>query len=125
MHPPPCRFLLCYCTYTNAQRQGTALNMTICEAKNAKDFVRGFNRFKTISVWQHKTAAQFGSAKVVLPLNVYELVQKYVDTYRPAAADEHLVFVSPSTGERIQRIAGVLEQLSAHFGKKVSFSGAC
>ena len=50
MHPIPCRFLLCYCTYTNAQRQGAALNMTVAEAKNAKDFIRGFDKFKTISV---------------------------------------------------------------------------
>ena len=99
--------------------------MTIGEAKNAKDFVRGFNRFKTISVWQHKTAAQFGSAKVVLPYKVYELLLKYMEKYRPEATDEDLIFVSPATGERIQRVAGVLEQLSAHFGKKVSYAGAC
>ena len=105
-----CRFLLCFCTYiTIAQRQRAALNMTLREARTAKDYVRGFDRFKTIAAWQHKTAASFGSAKIILPYPVHDLLQKYIQTYRLSAADEDFVFVSPSTGERVQRVARVLE----------------
>ena len=109
---------MCYAVYTNAQRQGIVLNMTIAEVKRAAVITRGFTTFYTISVWEHKTKTSFGSAKVVLPEWVFTLLKKYIDDFRGEYTDEDLVFVTRS-GEKISKLAGELEKLSSQFGKKV------
>ena len=111
---------MCYAVYTNAQRQGIVLNMTIAEMKRAAVFRRGFTSFYTISVWEHKTTGSFGSAKVVLPEWVFSLLKKYVEQYRGDSEDHDLVFVT-RTGERISKLVGELEKLSSQFGKKVCY----
>ena len=109
---------MCYAVYTNAQRQGIVLNMTIAEVKRAAVITRGFTTFYTISVWGHKTKTSFGSAKVVLPEWVFTHLKKYIDDFRGEYMDEDLVFVTRS-GEKISKLAGELEKLSSQFGKKV------
>ena len=61
-HSP--RYYYLYTVYTNAQRQGAALNMTVKEAKEAKEYTRGQGILPNdIS----KTTAQCGSVKLVVP----------------------------------------------------------
>ena len=94
-----------YCVYTNAQRQGTVLNMTI---KEAREFTRGFHTFYTISVWDHKTTAAYGSAKIVIPKWVYTTLLKYIEKHREGCKNEDLIFIN-TKGEKVTKLAGELE----------------
>lgn len=109
---------MCYAIYTNAQRQGSVLNMTLSEVSRAAAYTRGFTTFHTISVWEHKTTSSFGSAKIVLPEWVFTLLKEYIRKFREGCSEEDLVFVT-TTDEKISKIAGELEKLSSQFGKKV------
>ena len=81
---------MCYMVYTNAQRQGAVINMTLGEVKRATEYTRGKLTFRCISVWEHKTTSSFGSAKVVLPEWVFRLLNKYAEGHD----DSDLVFVT-------------------------------
>jgi hypothetical protein len=105
------RFLMCYLTYTNFQRQGAVCNMTageVIEAKTVKEY-------RVISVWEHKTAMSHGSARIACHVRVYQVLVDYLGN--KSGAD--LVFTT-SSGERVTHITTELEKLSEHFSKKFS-----
>ena len=62
------RFLMCYLVYTNYQRQGAVVNMTMKEPKNAETK----DEFKVVSVWDHKTATSHGAARIVMPKRIHQ-----------------------------------------------------
>ena len=69
-----CRFIMCYLVYTNFQREGAIMNMTAVE-------VMGATRtkvFHVIAVWEHKTAASHGPAKVAVKENIYKLLVEHM-----------------------------------------------
>ena len=50
------------CVYTNYQRQGAVVNMTVSELKSAETK----DEFKVVSVWEHMTATTHGAARIEL-----------------------------------------------------------
>ncbi len=52
---------MCFLVYTNYQRQGAVINMTMGELDSAE--TKG--DLKVVSVWDHKTAAAHGAARIM------------------------------------------------------------
>lgn len=100
---------MCYLLYTNFQRQGAVANMTAGEVTRAEKA----REYRVIRVWDHKTAATHGSARIAAHVKVYQLL---VDHMAPKSGAD-LVFTT-GNGERVTHAALELEKLGDHFGKK-------
>lgn len=107
------RFLMCHLIYTNFQREGSVCNMTAEEVASAEKS----GAYYVIKVWNHKTSATHGSARIAAHQRIYELLVSYMDTKRGSA----LVFTT-ATGERVTHSALELEKLGEHFGKNLAIS---
>lgn len=68
------RFLMCYLVYTNFQRQGAVANMTAGEVLSAQKC----REYQIIMVWEHKTVATHGSARIAVHIRVYQLLLRYI-----------------------------------------------
>ena len=104
---------MCYLVYTNFQRQGAVANMTAEEVKAAAKS----RDYRVIYVWDHKTKAAHGSARIAVHIKVYQLL---VDYMAPKSGPD-LVFTT-NTGERVTHITLELERLGDFFGKKFSIT---
>lgn len=87
--------------------------MTASEVK-AKYESRGLC---VVHVWEHKTVTSHGSAKIVMPPWVYEILMTY--TGDKTGADR--VFQT-TTGEPVTHLSIELEKLGNIFGKKLTMS---
>ena len=65
---------------------------------------------------QHKTSGLFGSANLVVPKMIHEMVSRYAEKHRPSpAADfEGYVFLTPQ-GRQVAHIADELRALTKHY----------
>ena len=70
-----------------------------------------------ISVWNHKTAAQHGAAKIVTPTWLYAIIKRFVE-----GKDTSDLAFTTSGGGKISHTGIELEQLSAAFGKKFAIT---
>ncbi len=104
---------MCYLVYTNFQRQGAVVNMTMRELRSTENK----NEFKVVSVWGHKTATSHGSARIVMPVNIYKII---IDQ-SPPGEDTNLVFTTAAEG-KVTHIGAELTKLGDSFGKKFAVS---
>ena len=98
---------MCYIVYTNAQRQGTAVNMTVGEVQRATQH----GLFKVIARCSHKTSTSHGLAKIILPNYIYDLLQSLVS---PDKKNNDLVFTT-SSGQSVTNVGLELEKLGDTF----------
>ena len=89
------RYLLCYLIYTNGQRQGNVISMTISQVKSAESVHKREESFYRIRCWEHNTTQSFGSANVVVLFQILTMLLSYVDSVRAEATDDDLVFPNP------------------------------
>ena len=69
------RYLIMQLLYQNSQRSGTVTNMTMEEAKVAKQVKSDNEDFLLVVVKNHKTSMMYGSAKVVISEDVQDALQ--------------------------------------------------
>ncbi len=105
---------MCYLVYTNYQREGAVSKMIMGEFYNAE--TKG--DLRVVSVWEHKTANRHGSARIVIPQNIYLLIQ---DNFSSSFEESSLVFKTES-GTKISHIGTELSKLGEKFGKKLVVS---
>ena len=98
--------------YTNAQRPGAVMNMTIGEVRAAEAVNRCSTTFFRIRVWEHKTTASFGSAAIVVPLGIYTMLKSYIECVRREGEDEDLVFLT-NNGNPLTKAGHELENLAS------------
>ena len=73
------RFLMCTLVFRNAQREGPVRNLTLEEQGRATSHTTHSGEVMMIyKVWNHKTSGQFGSANIVLSLEIHNIVSAYV-----------------------------------------------
>ena len=65
---------MCYLVYTNFQREGAVMNMTASEMMGATQS----KAYYVIGVWDHKTAASHGPAKIAVQDDVYTLLVEHM-----------------------------------------------
>ncbi len=104
-----CRFLMCYLTFTNLQRQGAVVDMTAKEVVDAE--VKKSHCI--VHVGDHQTTRSHGCARIVMPNKVYTMLKDYVGE----KSGTDLAFWT-SSGERVTNMAIELERFSGRFGKK-------
>ena len=75
--------------------------------------------YHIISVWDHKTKAAHGSARLVVPDRMYKLIQHYVQYLRPTpeTGSEEYVFLN-SHGKHLTHTANDLKLLASEFGEE-------
>ena len=112
---------MCYCVYSNAQRQGAVTNMTVGEVLEAVPIHKGNDCFHRIKVWEHKTKASFGSAHIVIPSQIYDLLSRYITLFRCKEEVQSLAFVT-SAGRKVTQISEDLKALSSAFGQTLSIN---
>ena len=108
------RYLMCKLIYENAQRQGAVVNMKLEEQAKATPHTTSDGRkLYMYKVWDHKTASHFGSAHIVTPEEVHEILCIYVEKHRPQPQPEcsEYVFLTPS-GHRVTHVSDDLRLLS-------------
>ena len=70
-----------------------------------------------MQVWQHKTSGTFGSANLVVPEAIHEIVCLYVERHRPTPTtpeSSDLVFLTPQ-GRAVAHLSEDLRLLSKDF----------
>ncbi len=100
---------MCYLVYTNFQRQGAVVNITMGELRSADNK----NTFKVVSVWGHKTVTSHGSARIVMPVNIY----KIINDQSPPGEDTNLVFTT-AAGGKVTHIGAELTKLHGGLFRK-------
>ncbi len=105
---------MCYLVFTNYQREGAVSNMTMGEFYNAE--TKG--DLKVVSVWNHKTANKHGSARIVIPQKIYQIIQDHF----PSSSEESSLVFKTEAGTRITHIGTELSKLGETFGKKFAVS---
>lgn len=68
--------------YGSVQRPGVVESMTIEEFHNSTIEIVDSKQYHIIQVSMHKTSAAYGPAKVVVPLDLHEKMQKFLDFRR-------------------------------------------
>ena len=112
------RYLLCYMLYTNAQRPGAVMNMTIGEVQAAEAVHRCSTTFYRIRVWEHKTTASFGSAGIIVPSGIYSMLRSYIECVRQEGEDEDPVFLT-NNGNPLSKAGNELENLARSLNEEV------
>ena len=70
---------MCRLVVENAHRQGAVVNMKLKEQAKATTHTTSTGRKQyRYTVWDHKTASQFGSAPIKTPEEVHEILCMYV-----------------------------------------------
>ena len=87
--------------------------MTAGEVRAAQEGKQHF----CISVWDHKTSASQGSARLGVQPRVHQLLLRYID----GSESSDLVFKT-SSGEKVTHIGLELEKLAEGFGKKFAIT---
>lgn len=105
------RFLMCYLVYTNYQSQGAVINMTAGEVFAVEES----GQHCMVNVWEHKTAATYGSARIVMPSWVYSFLKDYCEAGNRSGTD--LVFQTAS-GAKLTHMSIELERFSELFSKR-------
>jgi hypothetical protein len=108
------RYLMCRLVYENAQRQGAVVNMKLEEQAQATLHTTSTGKkVYMYKVWEHKTSGQFGSAHIVTPEDVHDILCTYVKKYRPQPLPEcsDYVFLTPA-GHRVTHLSDDLRLLS-------------
>ena len=90
-----CRdYLISRILIDNAQRNCCVYNMTLDEFESAIKTVReDLTMKRTIAVKKHKTSKYHGAAKIHVPQETYERIQKYIKYGRPTS-DSNFVFLT-------------------------------
>lgn len=101
---------MCHLVYTNFQRQGAVINMTVGEIRDAERS----KDHRVISVWEHKTVAAHGPAKIACHVKYYQLLLDLIGD-----RERSDIFFLTSTGEKVTHVAYELEKLGDAFGKKL------
>ena len=70
-------------------------------------------------VWNHKTSGHFGSANIVVPLEIHDRISAYISKHRPTPQEEaqECVFLTPG-GYQVTHILEDLSALSRDFPTK-------
>ena len=108
------RYLMCRLVFENAKRQGAVVNMKLEEQAQATTHTTSDGRkLYMYKVWDHKTYSQFGSAHIVTPEEVHEILCTYVKKHRPQPQPEcsDYIFLTPS-GHRVTHVSEDLRLLS-------------
>jgi len=110
------RFLMCTLVFRNVQREGPVKNLTLDEQRRATPHKTSTGEVMIYKVWNHKTSGQFGSANIVLPLEIHDIISAYIDKHWPIPKDEftQLVFLTPG-GRQVVLISEDLSALSRDF----------
>lgn len=75
------RYITVNIVYRNAQRPGAVINMTLSEFEGRRRVESSCGAYHVVSVKEHKTAALYGSARVILQDKVAELTQIYIVSF--------------------------------------------
>lgn len=111
------RYLMCRLVYENAQRQGAVVNMKLEEqAKPMFQTTSDGKKMCIYKVWDHKTAAQFGSANIVTSEEVHNILCTYIEKYRPQPQPEYseYIFLTPG-GHLVTHVSDDMRHLSKTF----------
>ena len=111
------RFIMCSVLYQNAQRQGPVCNLKKEELARAKKHTAAAGGDVYVyRVWEHKTNGQFGSAHLVVPTAIHDLVEEYAARHRPSPQpeNEEYVFLTPG-GRKVAHLSDDLRALSKDF----------
>ena len=107
---------MCYLIYSNGQRQGVVINMTVGSIRQAEVVHWGQESYYRIRVWQHKTTAKFGSASVVVPFSTFTLLKRYIELQRGDFEDDEPAFTT-TTGAKVPKVSEDLKHLGEYFGE--------
>ena len=73
------QFFMFSLLYKNAQRQGPVVNLRVDEqARATAHSTGGGESIYIYKVWEHKTSGQFGSANLVVPEELHQLISAYI-----------------------------------------------
>ena len=105
--------------YRNAQHQGAVINTTLTEWGAAEKV----DSYRIVAVQQQKTASSHGSARVVVPEEMVDIFQSYIDHVRPTPSPgyEKLVFLTAS-GIKLAQTLEDLHCLSKELGEDVKIT---
>ena len=99
--------------YTNFQRQGAVINMTVGEVRAAVQH----GEYRVIAVAHHKTSSSRGYAKLTIPLHIFDILKATIED----KVDCDLVFTT-STGQRMKNVSCEVDKLGEMFGKRFNVS---
>lgn len=76
---------------------------------------------RVVKVFSHKRYSTHGSANLVIPENIYELVGRYIEVHqpKPLPQNEDIVFLT-SSGRRITRLSADQKELTKRIGHNVT-----
>ncbi len=84
------RFITVNIVYRNAQRQGAVTNMTMLEFEARRKVESSCGSFYVVSVHDHKTAALYGSARVIVTEEVASLIPTYIVSCELTLTFDHI-----------------------------------
>lgn len=95
--------------------------MTLGQVQSAEVIHRSKESFYRVRVWEHKTTQAFGSASLIVPLEIYTMLTSYIESLRNGADAEDKVFVT-SLGNQLAKASDDLKYLAQHFGEDISLT---
>lgn len=115
-------YIIAFCVLPDFQRSGADTNMT------KDEFLAGQwdqkQEMLTIEVLNHKTSS-LGTANIVLPQNVYHLVQQYSIIIRPLVTGKRTKYTNLSGEGRLYKLfqrAGLPKYNLTKFRKAIAFA---
>ena len=79
------------CSSQGEQGQGAVINLKVKKVKNATKHATESGKLVIYKVWEHKTNGVFGSANLVAPLSLHELLHNYISSHRPQPMAHFLI----------------------------------
>lgn len=73
---------------------------------------------KVVSVWNHKTAAAHGAARIIIPSQIFQLIKDQ----SPSPSEESQLVFQSEAGTKITHMGSELATLGDKFGKKFAVS---
>ena len=115
------RYISMQLLYRNSQRPGTIINMTVEEANQVQEVHKAEEMYAIVNVKEHKTSLVYGSAKLVMSVQIYQMFKTFWDHIRPQLGymeNWRPLFIT-TTGQKPSHISTDIKQLAAEINESV------